>query len=274
MTTPALIADDEDAPRQQLRASRRAAWPELEIVAEVGNGVDAWDLFLEHEPSVCFLDIRMPGLSGIDVARRIDGASRVVFVSAYGDHALAAFDAGAVDYVMKPVEPERLAKTVAKLRLGLDASAAAAGPADIAEVLRRLAVPLRSEPQLEVIQASVGREVRLIPVDEVVFFESDARYTRVVHRGGEAFIRTPLKELLARLAPERFWQVHRSIIVNQRAIASAVRQDDGGMVVTLRDRDERLPVSRHFQSLFLWPMTLHDPTSIAHSTLRCVLQIR
>ena len=170
MTTTALIADDEEAPRQQLRASLRAAWPELEIVAEVGNGVDAWDLFLEHEPSVCFLDIRMPGLSGIDVARRIDGASRVVFVSAYGDHALAAFDAGAVDYVMKPVEPERLAKTVAKLRL-----AAAAGPADIAEVLRRLAVPLRSEPQLEVIQASVGREVRLIPVDEVVFFETKRR---------------------------------------------------------------------------------------------------
>lgn len=249
--TTALIADDEEAPRQQLRAALAAAWPELEIVAEAGNGIDAWDLFLAHEPAVCFLDVRMPGLTGIEVARRIDGAARIVFVTAFGDHALAAFDAGAVDYVMKPVEPQRLARTVAKLQDGLAASATAGlAPAAMADLLRRLATQLRSEPPLEVIQAGLGREVRLIPVDEVVFFESDSRYTRVVHRGGEALIRTPLKELLARLAPERFWQVHRSIIVNQRAIASAVRQDDGGMVVTLRDRDERLPVSRHFQSLF------------------------
>jgi len=253
--TTALLADDEEAPRQQLRAALAAAWPELAIVAEAGSGSDAWDLFLAHEPAVCFLDVRMPGLTGIEVARRIDGAARIVFVTAYGDHALAAFDAGAVDYVLKPVEPERLARTVAKLQAGLAAaappgSAPGSAPAATAELLRQLAAQLRSEPPLEVIQAAVGREVRLIPVDDVVFFESDSRYTRVVHRGGEAFIRTPLKELLTRLAPERFWQVHRSIIVNQRAIASAIRQDDGGMVVTLRDRDERLPVSRHFQSLF------------------------
>ncbi|MCE9660601.1 MAG: LytTR family DNA-binding domain-containing protein [Burkholderiales bacterium] len=249
--TTALIADDEEAPRQQLRAALAAAWPGLEIVAEAGNGIDAWDLFLAHEPEVCFLDVRMPGLTGIDVARRIDGAARIVFVTAYGDHALAAFDAGAVDYLMKPVEPERLARTVAKLQAG-PAAPVPAGlePAMLADLLRRLGAPARAEPPLEVIQAAVGKEVRLIPVDEVVFFESDTRYTRVVHRGGEALIRTPLKELLVRLPPERFWQVHRSIIVNQRAIASAVRQDDGSMLVMLRDRDERLPVSRHFQSLF------------------------
>ncbi len=251
MTPTALIADDEEAPRQQLRAALAAAWPGLQIVAEAGNGIDAWDQFLEHEPALCFLDVRMPGLTGIEVARRIDGAARVVFVTAYGDHALAAFDAGAVDYLMKPVEPERLARTVAKLQNGLAASAPAGpDPAMLADLLRRLGASPRGEPPLEVIQASVGKEVRLIPVDEVVFFESDTRYTRVVHRGGEALIRTPLKELLVRLAPERFWQVHRSIIVNQRAIASAVRQDDGSMLVMLRDRDERLPVSRHFQSLF------------------------
>jgi DNA-binding LytR/AlgR family response regulator len=250
--TTALIADDEEAPRQQLRVALAAAWPELNVVAEAGNGVDAWDLFLEHEPQVCFLDVRMPGLTGLDVARRIDGAARVVFVTAYGDHALAAFDAGAIDYVMKPVDPQRLARTIAKLKAGLAAAPAAPGiePSAMSELLRRLATQLRSEPPLETIQASLGKEVRLIPVDDVLYFEADSRYTRVVHTGGEAVIRTPLKELLARLPTARFWQVHRSIIVNQRAIASALREDDGSMVVTLRGRSERLPVSRHFHGLF------------------------
>ncbi len=249
--TTALIADDEEAPRQQLRAALAIAWPQLEIVAEAGNGVDAWDLFLAHEPAICFLDVRMPGLTGIEVARRIDGGARVVFVTAYGDHALAAFDAGAVDYLVKPVDPERLERTVAKAKAGLDATPGASRETpELAELLRMLGSQMRGQPPLEVIQAGLGKEVRLIPVEEVVFFESDSRYTRVVHQGGEALIRTPLKELLARLATDRFWQVHRSIIVNQRAIASAVRQDDGAMVVTLRGRSERLPVSRHFQSLF------------------------
>lgn len=249
--TTALIADDEEAPRAQLRGALLTAWPDLEIVAEAGNGTDAWDLFLAHEPQVCFLDVRMPGLTGIEVARRIDGAARVVFVTAYGDHALAAFDAGAVDYVMKPVDPERLARSVARTQAGLAANAApGVAAATMDELLRKLAAQLRSEPPLEVLQAGLGKEVRLIPVEEVVFFESDSRYTRVVHQGGEALIRTPLKELLARLPAERFWQVHRSIIVNQRCVASAIRQDDGAMVVTLRGRPERLPVSRHFQSLF------------------------
>lgn len=253
--TTALIADDEEAPRAQLRAALAVAWPELKIVGEAMNGVDAWDLFLEHEPEVCFLDVRMPGLSGLDVARRIDGAARVVLVTAFGDHALAAFDAGAIDYVLKPVDAERLGRAVAKVKEGLATQTAQAVPddaaqADMGALLRRLAETIRGDPPLETIQASVGKEVRLIPIDDVLFFESDARYTRVVHDGGEALIRTPLKELLARLSPTRFWQVHRSIIVAQRAVASAVRHDDGSMVVTLRGRPERLPVSRHFQGLF------------------------
>ncbi len=248
MTPTALVADDEEAPRQQLAAALAVAWPELDIIATATNGVDAWDLFLEHEPAVCFLDVRMPGMTGLEVARRIDGAARIVFVTAYGDHALAAFDAGAVDYVMKPVDATRLARTVARLRGG-DVGAGIGGPA-LRALLGRLSEQARRPPPLTTIQAGVGKEVRMIPVDEVVFFESDTRYTRVVHRGGEALIRTPLKELLARLDPERFWQVHRSIIVDRQAIASAIRQDDATMVVTLRGRDERLPVSRHFQGLF------------------------
>jgi DNA-binding LytR/AlgR family response regulator len=247
----ALIADDEEAPRAQLRAALAQAWPELQIVAEAVNGVDAWDAYLEHEPEVCFLDIRMPGLSGIDVARRIDGRAPVVFVTAFGDHALAAFDAGAVDYVMKPVEVPRLSQAIERVRQRV-----AAPPApELRALLDSLGASLRRPATPAVIQASVGKEVRLIRVEHVVYFESDARYTRVVYDepgGGaaEALIRTPLKELLAQLDPEQFWQVHRSVIVQQRHIASAVRVDEGTMHLTLHGRSEKLPVSRHFQGLF------------------------
>jgi DNA-binding LytR/AlgR family response regulator len=255
----ALVADDEEAPREQLLAALKDAWPALQVVAVAANGVDAWDAFLEHEPAVCFLDIRMPGLSGIDVARRIGGRAAVVFATAYGDHALAAFDAGAVDYLMKPVEPERLAQTVARLqgRLGdrpqPQPAPALPDPAALQALLARLADQAR-RPPLAVLQASVGREVRLIRTDEVVYFESDSRYTRIVFEGpgggGDALIRTALKELLAQLDEQLFWQVHRSVIVNHRHIASAVRVDEGHMHLTLRGRPETLPVSRHFQGLF------------------------
>jgi DNA-binding LytR/AlgR family response regulator len=251
----ALIADDEEAPREQLHAALQAAWPELSIVAAATNGADAWDAFLEHEPAVCFLDIRMPGLSGIEVAQRIGGRAAVVFVTAYGDHALAAFDAGAVDYLVKPVDPVRLAQTVQRLRERLGprpAAAPLAAPAapDLQALLQQLAAAAPRPAPLRVLQASVGREVKLIPVEEVVYFESDARYTRVVHAEGDALIRTPLKELLTQLDDQVFWQVHRSVIVNHRHIASAVRIDEGQMQLALRGRSERLPVSRHFQGLF------------------------
>lgn len=246
MPTTALIADDEEAPRAQLRLALERAWPDLQIVAEAANGVDAWDAYLEHEPQVCFLDIRMPGLTGLDVARRIGPATPVVFVTAYGDHALAAFDAGAVDYLMKPVDPERVAQTVQRLHQRRTLAATAQPP------LQALLAQLQTRrAPLAVLQASVGREVRLIRTDEVVYFESDARYTRVVtEAGGDALIRTPLKELLAQLDDALFWQVHRSVIVNHRHIASAVRVDEGQMYLTLRGRPEKLPVSRHFQALF------------------------
>lgn len=240
--TRALIADDEEGPRAQLRAALAAAWPELQIVAEAENGADAWDAFLEHEPEVCFLDIRMPGATGIEVARRIGGRAVVVFVSAFGDHALAAFDAGAVDYVLKPVDRTRLAQAVERLRARLTPRP------DLAALLERLSGQRRAPPS--VLQAAVGREVRLIPVGDVIYFESDARYTRVVHTEGEALIRTPLKELLLTLDEGLFWQVHRSVIVNHRHIQAALRIDEGTMQLQLRGREERLPVSRPFQGLF------------------------
>ena len=213
-------------------------------VATAANGVDAWDAFLEHEPEVCFLDIRMPGMpgmSGIDVARRIGSQAHTVFATAYGDHALAAFEAGAVDDLLKPVDGERLAQTVARLKARLAQRAA----------------HTRRAPPLAVLHAGVGRELRLIRTDEVIYFESDARYTRVVFSGagatrsdGDALIRTPLKELLAQLDEALFCQVHRSVIVNHRHVAAAVRVGEGHMHLTLRGRPETLPVSRHFQALF------------------------
>lgn len=261
--TRALVADDEEAPREQLLAALRAAWPDLQIVATAANGVDAWDAFLEHEPEVCFLDIRMPGLSGIDVARRIGAQAQIVFATAHGDHALAAFDAGAVDYLLKPVDAVRLAQTVQRLQARRAAATASAtapsqpsqpSPPDLQALLQQLAQQARRPPPLAVLQATVGREVRLIRSDEVIYFESDARYTRVVHSAagveGQALIRTPLKELLAQLDEQLFWQVHRSVIVNHRHIAAAVRVDEGQMHLTLRGRPETLPVSRHFQALF------------------------
>ncbi len=241
-----LIADDEEAPRAQLRAALGRCAPALRVVAECANGADAWDAFLEHEPQLVLLDIRMPGLSGVQVAQRIGAQAPVVFVSAFGDHALEAFDAGAVDYVLKPVEDARLAQALERARARLQRPPDAALPA----LLAQLATQMHKPAPLEVIQAGVGNEVRLIRVDDVVCFESDARYTRVVHAGGEALIRTPLKELLARLDERRFWQVHRSIIVNQLHVAAAVRVDEGSMHLTLRGRPETLPVSRHFQPLF------------------------
>lgn len=247
--TTALIADDEEAPREQLLAALEQAWPELQVVATATNGADAWDAFLEHEPDVCFLDIRMPGQSGLDVARRIGTQASVVFATAYDEHAIAAFDAGAVDYLLKPVDAARLAQTVQRLQARLQRPA----PVDLQALVDKLALAPRRAP-LQVLQAGVGREVRLIRVDEVIYFESDARYTRVVFEGangpGEALIRTPLKELLSQLDESLFWQVHRSVIVNHRHVAAAVRVDEGHMHLTLRGRPETLPVSRHFQGLF------------------------
>jgi DNA-binding LytR/AlgR family response regulator len=246
--TTALIADDEEAPRGQLRAALGRLWPELDIMAASTNGVEAWDDCLAHEPAIAFLDIRMPGLTGLEVARRLSALAEpplIVFVTAYDDHALAAFDAGAIDYVLKPVDDERLAQALKRLRTRL------AEPAPDTAALQRLLASLpRAKPAMRPIQANIGREVHLIPPEEIIYFEADQRYTRVVHQGGDALIRTPLRELLTQLDPDQFWQVHRSVLVNSRCIARAIRVDEGAMIVTLRGRDEKLPVSRQFQALF------------------------
>ncbi len=250
--TRLLIADDEPAPLEQLAEALATAWPEADIVAQARHGADAWDQWLAHEPEVCFLDIRMPGLSGIDVARRIAGRSAVVFVTAYGDHALQAFDAGAVDYLVKPLDPARLAQTVARLRERLQRPAPA--PQALQQLLEQLAGQQRRPAWPESLQAGVGKEVRLIRVADVVYFESDSRYTRVVYLDGaqqrDALLRTPLKDLLAQLDPARFQQVHRSTVVASAQIASAVRDDEGGMQLKLRGSPDVLTVSRPFQGLF------------------------
>jgi len=246
----ALIADDEEGPREQLAAALARLWPELQIVARSENGIDAWDDALALEPDICFLDIRMPGLTGLDVAQRLARLSeppQLVFVTAYGDHALTAFEAGAVDYVLKPVDDARLAQTVARLR---NRQAAAQPSAQAMQALLQQLLPAVQRPPARPIQASLGREIKLIAPEEVIYFESDSRYTRVVFEGGEALIRTPLKELLATLDGAQFWQVHRSVLVNSRHIASALRVDENSMQLTLKGREERLPVSRQFQSLF------------------------
>ena len=253
MPTPtALIADDEEAPRAQLQTALRTAWPELQVVQECANGIDAWDAFLEHEPQVCFLDVRMPGLTGIEVAQRIGGGAHVVFVAVSGDHVLSAFEAGPADHVLKPIDAERLGQVVVQVETRLAAPGGA--PADLRQLLARLVGQVRRPAPLEAIQAGVGMESRLVRLDDVVYFESEGRSTRVVHAEaagtGEVLIRTPLKELLAQLDPARFWQVHRSVIVNPLHIASALRVDEANMVLTLNGRDERLPVARHFQGLF------------------------
>lgn len=247
MNQRVLIAEDEPLMRERLLGMLAEHWPEVEVVAVAENGVDAWDAYLEHEPAVAFLDIRMPGLSGLEVAERIAGRAHVVFVTAYDQYAVAAFEAGAVDYLLKPVEAERLARAVARLRQKL-----AAPPDDLADILGRLkaVVPAAQVERMKWIKATVGKQIKLINVDEVLFFQSDTKYTRVVLPDSEALIRTPLKELLSGLDPEQFWQIHRGTMVNVKAIAAAERVDAERLQIILKSHPEKLIVSRAFTHLF------------------------
>ena len=242
----ALIAEDEPLMRERLKEKLAETWPELEVVAEASDGDEALALIDAHAPTIAFLDIRMPGRTGLDVAAAIGGDCHVVFITAYDQYALAAFDAGAVDYLLKPVETDRLAQTIERVKRKL-----VAPPADLSALLQALRSNSPQAPQrLRWIKAAVGKQVKLIAVNDVVYFQSDAKYTRVVLGQSEALIRTPLKDLVAELDPDRFWQVHRSTVVNLDWVASVLREDAERQFVILKNRPERLPISRQFTHLF------------------------
>jgi DNA-binding LytR/AlgR family response regulator len=247
----ALIADDEPLLREALARLLAQTWPELEVVDQVRSGREAVEAFEARRPDVCFLDVHMPGLSGVEAARLIGRRAHLVFVTAYDQYAVQAFEQGAIDYLVKPVELTRLADTVARLQERLRS---AQPSVDTEALLERLAARIRQEAApapLRWLRVSVGQTLRLIPVGEVDFLRSSDKYTLVAWRDrkgkpGEGLIRTPLKELVAQLDPAQFVQVHRSVVVNLRAISHVTRSLNETGTIHLRDRDEVLPVSRPF----------------------------
>ena len=230
--------------RAQLRSRLAEAWPELSIVAEAENGEQALACIDAQKPDVAFLDIRMPVMSGLDVARAVGGRCHVVFVTAYDEYAVAAFDEGAVDYVLKPVSPERIAKVTARLRQRLTMP-----PLDLTALLSRLALRDDAAP-LKWIRASLGNVMQVIPVADVVYFQAEDKYTKVVTREAEALIKKPIKDLFDELDQEVFWQIHRATIVNLDAIARVERDWRDQPVITLKSRPEKLTVSRTFAHRF------------------------
>ena len=244
----AVIADDEPLLRAQLRARLRRVWPELDVVHEMENGRDILQVLEEHQPQVVFLDIHMPGVNGLEAARAVAGRAHIVFVTAFDEHAVEAFERGAIDYVLKPFNEDRLALTVERLRERVAARPEPSLDALVEQLASRLGG--RASEHLRWIKASVGSNVRLIPVEEVLFFQSDEKYTRVVTCESEALIRKPIKELLDELDPAKFWQIHRATIVNVDHIASVKRGMKDQAEIALRDHGETLVVSRAFTHLF------------------------
>ena len=246
----ALIAEDEPLLRAQLKARLAEAWPELAIVGEAENGEDALAAIVERKPDVAFLDIRMPVRSGIDVARELDGLTHIVFVTAYDEYAVAAFDEGAVDYVLKPAEPARLALTCERLRERLQRA-----PDPMNDLLAKLSERLgtgvvKTREYLRWVQASVGANLRMIPTGDILFFRAEDKYTRVQTQGFEALIRKPIKELIDELDPDEFWQIHRATVVRVDAIEQVSRNFRGQQTVHVKGRADKLEVSRSFNHLF------------------------
>ena len=253
MNPTALIADDEPLLREILEARLAAAWPELQIVAQARNGREAITLFEQHRPSICFLDVHMPGLSGVDVARHVGKRAHMVFVTAFDQYALEAFQHGVLDYLVKPVTAARLTETVERLKARLQQ----AQPAVHSELLlTQLAERLKlNQPKpLAWIRATVGASLRMIPIDDIDYLKSDTKYTLVAYRDegqpAEALIRTPLKDLLAQLDPAHFAQVHRSVVVNLRSIRRITRGENETADIEIKGRTERVPVSRSYLHLF------------------------
>jgi len=253
----ALIADDEPLLRERLRAHLTRLWPELQIVGEARNGREAIEMFDELAPQIVFLDVQMPGLSGIEAARAVARRSQIVFVTAHAKYAVEAFEHGAIDYLVKPFDEARLADTVQRLRERLQRPAAdAAASAGLDAVLDRLADELRQRgagertAYLQWIRASVGTSVRLIPVEQIAFMRADEKYTLVVWQGGEALIRKTIRELADELDPQRFAQIHRSVIVNLHEVAQVHRGLNETAEVHLKGRTDVLPVSRSYVHVF------------------------
>ena len=280
----AVLADDERLMRDQLRARLAEVWPELQIVAEAKNGIEAVELVDRLRPDIVFLDIRMPGLTGVEAARQIaqlaprspqEGDANassdpdddellpeIVFITAYDQYAVEAFEQGVADYVLKPAERERLQVTVGRIRQRLVARDAAPGTAsavdapagqNLQQLLHQLSArmnPGGTPNYLQWIQATVGQAIQMIPVDEVLFFISDEKYTRVQTATVEALIRKPIKELVDEIDPQRFWQIHRSTLINVKAIAGVSRDFRGRQIVAVKGHTERLEVSRSYTGLF------------------------
>jgi DNA-binding LytR/AlgR family response regulator len=241
----ALIAEDEPMLLAQLKTRLVEAWAELRIVAEATTGEEALALARLHKPDIAFLDIRMPVKSGLDVARELDGECHVVFVTAYDEYAVAAFEEGAVDYVLKPPTAERMAKVVDRLQSRLSSA-----PLDLTSLLDRLAARDHGRGPLKWIRASLGASMRLIPIDEVVYFQAEDKYTKVATADGEALIRKSIKELYEELDRDAFWQIHRGTIVNLQAIGRVDRDWRDQPVIVLKGRSEKLTVSRTFAHRF------------------------
>jgi DNA-binding LytR/AlgR family response regulator len=243
----AILAEDEAILRTQLQGKLAKLWPELEIIASVEDGAAALEALEDRTPDFMFLDIQMPEMTGVEVARLVAGRAHVVFVTAYDQYAIQAFETGAVDYILKPASDERLALTIERLKAKL-----ATPPTDLNSVLARLTDSLGGgkREKLQWIKATVGQNLRLIPVSEVLFFQSDEKYTRVVMADGEALIRTTIRELLDGLDPEVFWQIHRSTLVNAAAIAAVTRDFRGQAHVKIKGKDDSLVVSRIYSHLF------------------------
>lgn len=250
MTPTALIADDEEHLRTHLRGKLGRLWPELRIVGEASNGVEAAEAIARLAPSVAFLDIKMPGLSGLEVAQGLETNTRVVFVTAYDQYALDAFEREAVDYLVKPVTDERLARSVERLRRAFEESAPLPELARLLSQLTRGQAPAEANEPLRWVRASRGNTTSHVPIQEVLYFQSDDKYVVVHTRDGEHLIRTPLAELLGGLDAGTFWQIHRSTIINMDHVAGTRRDDTGRLFVLLKDKKTELPVSRAYVHRF------------------------